>query len=84
MSSSSKAQQPEILSTEELKTDAKWLKMEKINWKDQDGKEVSPAWKYTYLFRRNGVSLLTDRESGKLPTGPLGRAQSIVNTIPPE
>lgn len=54
MSSSSKAQQPEILSTEELKTDAKWLKMEKINWKDQDGKEVSPAWKYTYQFRRMG------------------------------
>lgn len=41
MSSSSVAQQPEILNKEELKTEAKWLKLEKINWKDQDGKEVS-------------------------------------------
>jgi ADP-ribose pyrophosphatase len=46
MSSSSIAQKPEILSVEELKTDAKWLKMEKINWKDQDGKEVSPLSAY--------------------------------------
>lgn len=38
---SSAAQKPEIMSREELKTDAKWLKMEKVNWKDQDGKEVS-------------------------------------------
>ena len=38
---SSSAQKPEIINRQELKTDAKWLKMEKINWKDQDGKEVS-------------------------------------------
>lgn len=38
---SSAAQKPEIINREELKTEAKWLKMEKINWKDQDGKEVS-------------------------------------------
>ena len=37
---SSKVQQPEILSREELKTDAKFLKLERIKWKDQDGKEV--------------------------------------------
>ena len=37
---SSKNQQPEILGTEELKTEAKWLKMERIRWKDQEGKEV--------------------------------------------
>ncbi|WVQ85278.1 hypothetical protein IAT38_007443 [Cryptococcus sp. DSM 104549] len=36
---SKQAQQPEILGTEEYKTDAKWLKLEKIKWKDQDGKE---------------------------------------------
>jgi ADP-ribose pyrophosphatase len=38
---SSEAQKPKIISREELKTEAKWLKMEKINWKDQDGKEVA-------------------------------------------
>jgi hypothetical protein len=38
---SSEAQKPEIINREELKTEAKWLKMEKINWKDQDGKEVA-------------------------------------------
>jgi len=37
---SSQAQKPKILNREELKTEAKWLKMEKVNWKDQDGKEV--------------------------------------------
>jgi hypothetical protein len=37
---SSEAQKPQIINREELKTEAKWLKMEKINWKDQDGKEV--------------------------------------------
>jgi ADP-ribose pyrophosphatase len=37
---SSTTQEPEIVNRQELKTDAKWLKMEKINWKDQDGKEV--------------------------------------------
>jgi hypothetical protein len=38
---SSEAQKPTIINREELKTEAKWLKMEKINWKDQDGKEVA-------------------------------------------
>jgi ADP-ribose pyrophosphatase len=38
---SSTAQKAEIINTQELKTEAKWLKLEKINWKDQDGKEVS-------------------------------------------
>nr|XP_031858748.1 uncharacterized protein CI109_005843 [Kwoniella shandongensis]KAA5525820.1 hypothetical protein CI109_005843 [Kwoniella shandongensis] len=36
---SSDSQKPEIVSTEEYKTDAKWLKLEKIKWKDQEGKE---------------------------------------------
>ena len=40
---SSSKQQPEILGTDELKTEAKWLKMERIRWKDEDGKEVSQA-----------------------------------------
>ncbi|OCF75136.1 ADP-ribose pyrophosphatase [Kwoniella mangroviensis CBS 8886] len=39
MSNSSKKQEPEILSVEEYKTDAKWLKLENIKWKDQEGKE---------------------------------------------
>jgi ADP-ribose pyrophosphatase len=38
---SSEAQKPKIINREELKTEAKWLKMEKINWKDQDGKKVA-------------------------------------------
>ncbi|CAD6583324.1 MAG: hypothetical protein TREMPRED_003525 [Tremellales sp. Tagirdzhanova-0007] len=38
-SMTSKAQQPEIISREELKTESKWLKLEKIKWRDQDGKE---------------------------------------------
>ncbi|KAK8865728.1 hypothetical protein IAR55_000874 [Kwoniella newhampshirensis] len=37
--SSGKSQEPEILSVEEYETDAKWLKLEKIKWKDQEGKE---------------------------------------------
>ena len=44
MSSSAQPQQarePEILGVDELKTEAKWLKMEKIRWRDQEGKEVS-------------------------------------------
>jgi ADP-ribose pyrophosphatase len=46
MSSSAKSdkeqkQEPQILGVDELKTEAKWLKMEKIRWKDQEGKEVS-------------------------------------------
>ena len=41
MSSSTTAQKPEILGVDELKTEAKWLKLEKIRWKDQEGKEVS-------------------------------------------
>jgi hypothetical protein len=41
MSGSSSKQKPEILGTEELKTEAKWLKLERINWKDEEGKEVS-------------------------------------------
>lgn len=34
-------QKPEILGTEELKTEAKFLKLERIKWKDQEGKEVT-------------------------------------------
>ncbi|WWC88013.1 uncharacterized protein L201_002915 [Kwoniella dendrophila CBS 6074] len=37
--SSNKAQEPAILGIEEYKTDAKWLKLENIKWKDQEGKE---------------------------------------------
>jgi hypothetical protein len=40
MSSSSHPQPPEVIGTEELKTEAKWLKLERIKWKDQEGKEV--------------------------------------------
>jgi len=36
---SHKSQEPQILGKEELKTEAKWLKLEKIKWKDQEGKE---------------------------------------------
>ncbi|WVR05703.1 hypothetical protein IAU60_002727 [Kwoniella sp. DSM 27419] len=41
MSSQSK-QEPQILGVEEYKTNAKFLKLEKIKWKDQEGKER--AW----------------------------------------
>ncbi|OCF45275.1 ADP-ribose pyrophosphatase [Kwoniella heveanensis CBS 569] len=40
--SNKEAQGPKILGVEEYKTDAKWLKLEKIKWMDQDGKER--AW----------------------------------------
>lgn len=31
--------EPSILRTEECPSDAKWLKLQKIHWKDQGGKE---------------------------------------------
>lgn len=31
--------EPQIVRTEECPSDAKWLKLEKIHWKDQGGKE---------------------------------------------
>lgn len=34
-------QQPRIVEVQELKTEAKWLQMVKINWQDEDGKDVS-------------------------------------------
>lgn len=34
-----KMPEPQILRTEECPSDAKWLKLEKIHWKDQGGKE---------------------------------------------
>jgi hypothetical protein len=34
------SQKAEVLGSEEYKTDAKWLKLENIKWKDQSGKEV--------------------------------------------
>lgn len=40
-SSSSSKKLPEIISVDELKIDAKFLKLERINWKDEEGKEVS-------------------------------------------
>ena len=38
-------QKPEILGAEEYKTDAKWLKLENIKWKDETGKEVNASCK---------------------------------------
>ena len=32
---------PRILGVEQLSSDAKWLKLEKIKWQDEDGEEVS-------------------------------------------
>lgn len=37
---SSNPAKPEILGVDELKTEAKWLKLERIRWRDQEGKEV--------------------------------------------
>lgn len=34
-------QEPEILDVEDYKTDARWLKLQRIKWRDQEGKEVS-------------------------------------------
>jgi hypothetical protein len=56
------SQKPEILSVEEYKTDAKWLKLENIKWKDQTGKEVGinlDAW--TVLIHRENGKRLTGR-----------------------
>ena len=66
-------QLPKILSTEEAKVDGvKWLKMEKINWKDEDGKEVSllPA-----SHSRPEPELMVDRGYGKQQTERHERAQ---------
>lgn len=57
MSGSSSKQKPEILGTEELKTEAKWLKLERINWKDEEGKEVSS------LLDTSRMSLLYEADS---------------------
>lgn len=43
MSSTQRRQQPQILGKEEYKTESKFLKLESITWKDQEGKEVSPV-----------------------------------------
>ncbi|KAI9635035.1 putative phosphoribosyl-ATP diphosphatase [Dioszegia hungarica] len=51
MSGSSSKQKPEILGTEELKTEAKWLKLERINWKDEEGKER--AWECANRTKRS-------------------------------
>lgn len=37
----SKTQEPKILDTETFPSPAKWLKLEKIKYQDQEGKEVS-------------------------------------------
>lgn len=37
---STKTGQPEIVETEEFETNAKWLKLQRIKWRDQEGKEV--------------------------------------------
>lgn len=37
---SDQAQKPTVIEREELKTDSKWMKLEKIHWKDQEGKQV--------------------------------------------
>jgi hypothetical protein len=36
---------PEILRTETFETPAKWLKLERIMYRDQEGKEVSERWR---------------------------------------
>lgn len=41
MSGSSKKQEPKIVRREELETESKWMKLEKIHWEDQEGKAVS-------------------------------------------
>ena len=65
---SSEAQKPKIINREELKTEAKWLKMEKINWKDQDGKEVATlSWNTCFkLISRGYGSVLIDPQGLKL------------------
>lgn len=40
MSSHAKKQEPQILETETYDTPAKWLKLERIKYRDQEGKEV--------------------------------------------
>ena len=65
---SSEAQKPKIINREELKTEAKWLKMEKINWKDQDGKEValSSLTERFELMSRGYGNVLIDLQDPKL------------------
>ena len=44
MSDSSKKQEPRIVEREELQTESKWMKLEKIHWEDQEGKAVCPLF----------------------------------------
>ena len=67
MSGSSKKQEPKIVRREELETESKWMKLEKIHWEDQEGKAVSSSFLQIYsptLLREDGRSL--DLVLGKL------------------
>lgn len=71
VSESKSSQKPENLKTEEYKTDAKWLKLEKINWKDQDGKQVG----LILCLAMPALTVMVYREYGKLPIGRIGPSQ---------
>lgn len=76
--SASSHPQPEIIGTEELKTEAKWLKLERIKWKDQEGKEVGTVEVRSLLFCRLMLNV-THSGSGRSPIERLeGRAGWIV------
>ena len=67
---------PEIISIEEYKTEAKWLKLENIKWKDQTGKEVSMI---SYLPSGIAQYALICREGGRSQIGRRGvKGVSIV------
>lgn len=84
VSESKSSQKPENLKTEEYKTDAKWLKLEKINWKDQDGKQVGLVLCLVMPL----LTVMVYRGCGKLPIGRIGPSQEstvsfTLSTEPP-
>lgn len=60
---------PEILETERFNTPAKWLKLERIKYRDQEGKER--FWEVANRSTRKGA---VDSESSPLHLSALARA----------
>lgn len=59
-------QEPQILGTDDLKTEAKWLKMQKIRWRDQEGKDVgSHSHVYALNCKGGKERLICYSEYGK-------------------
>lgn len=66
---------PQIIETEQFSTPAKWLRLERIKWRDQEGKEVGSS-------RPRFPHELMHSVSGRLRTAARGpRAASTVSLV---